>query len=83
MIQELSDNAVRLPPNGTVSVSNEERYQENLAQAAGDRTVTQQGACAVAAEFVLSPNGNPWTKSTEPVLEVQVGGLTVGFLTPK
>jgi hypothetical protein len=82
-IVELSADEVRLPPGGPVAVSNEERYQDNLAHAARGRTVSADGGCAVIAELVPCADGNPWTKTKDLVLEVRVDGLTVGFLTPK
>ena len=65
--------AAQLAEGGTVSVSNEEHYQDVLARFNGTEVV---------AQLVINHQGNPWVrKQVAPILEVQVGGETVGFLT--
>lgn len=75
------DDEIRLPPGGSVSVSNEERYQDTLLDATKGRDVTAR-SYPVLAELVLAQT-NPWTKSdASPILEVRLDGQTAGFLTP-
>lgn len=68
-----------LAEGGSVSVSNEEHYQEALNTARG----TAPNGTETIATLVVNRAGNPWAKkATGPILEVQLGGNTVGFLTP-
>ena len=67
-----------LAEGGSVSVSNEEHYQEALTALRG----TDRGGTQTRATLVVNEAGNPWsTKPTGPILEVRVGASTVGFLT--
>jgi hypothetical protein len=78
---EPGPDEVRLAGGGTVSVSNEEHYQTLLQAATGGREVASS-PFPVVVDLVIADAGNPWVKSsTGPIVEVRLGGDTVGFLT--
>lgn len=71
---------VRLPTGGAVSVSNEQEYQDALIDAVGERDLSI-GSFPSLAELVPA-DGNPHLKKDSGrVVEVRIGGRTVGFLT--
>jgi hypothetical protein len=75
-----ADDEYRLEPGGSVSVSNEERYQDVLIEATKGRDVTAR-SYPVLADLVLAAS-NPWAKGASgPILAVRLEGRTVGFLT--
>lgn len=68
----------QLADGGSVSVSNEEQYQDALRAALGGN----EREIEVLSTLVVNDDGNPWSKKPGgPILEVRVGGSTVGFLT--
>ena len=71
--------SAQLAEGGSVSVSSEEHYQETLKELRG----SDRHGAEVTAMLVVNDLGNPWVKkATGPILEVNVGGRGVGFLTP-
>lgn len=69
-----------LADGGSVSVSNEDRYQDALGPLlpAGLREKRTE------VELRMADGGNPWSRTVKsPVIEVILSGSTVGFLTTK
>jgi hypothetical protein len=69
----------RLPSGGPVSVSNEEQFQETLKAVVAGRPLD---VTSVPTITELRWGTNPFKKTTDPVIEVLIGGNPVGYLTP-
>lgn len=78
---ELGEAEFRLAPGDQVSVSHEEHYQETLQEVFG-RDGFDGPDREVLVGLVIADR-DPWKKTdTGPVIEVQLDGQTVGYLTP-
>lgn len=77
---EPGGNDIRLRGGGTVSVSNEEHYQEALRLATQGRDLSVR-KYPVAVELRTVDSNPHVKKATGPVLEVLLGDAVVGYLT--
>ncbi len=75
-----SGDEFRLRGATTVSVSNEEHYQQELLEIVGDASLTA-GSYPVLVELAFC-GANPHTKSDTSVLAAVINGAVVGYLTP-
>jgi hypothetical protein len=71
---------VRLPTGGAVSVSNEQEYQDALIDALRGADLSI-GSFPSLAELVPADRNPHLKKDSGRVLEVRIGGRTIGFLT--
>lgn len=80
-VAPIAPDELRLPVGGSISVSNEQEYQEALIDAARGRDLSQR-TYAVLAELIWADR-NPYAKKdASAVLQVLIDGNVVGFLTP-
>lgn len=80
-LPEPAKDEIRLRGSATVSVSNEEHYQEALTAAVNGADVSTYTTTVLATltEVPANPHAK---KDSGPVLQVSVNGATVGHLTP-
>lgn len=78
---EPSASEIRLRGSASISVSNEEHYQDALRAATKGRDLRVR-KYPVAAELHLVDANPHVKKATGPVLEVRHGGAVIGYLTP-
>jgi hypothetical protein len=76
----VEDDEVRLPTGGAVSVSNEQEYQDALIGAVRGADLSI-GSFPSLAELVPADRNPRLKQDSGSVLEVRIGGRTVGFLT--